>query len=125
MTHAKVGPHNEGELMSTTDEAIEIHTGEDGERYCKYGHIEATCGEPAIGLPRLMMIHDLTDGPLERIRGGVSSATREGSKTYLHIDYEGQRTTWELHKALFVDGPFEGNDRMWIGSPPEPATAGD
>ncbi|AXN43448.1 hypothetical protein MM1218R_01500 [Mycobacterium marinum] len=117
--------------MSTTDEVIEIHTGDDGERYCKYGHIEATCGEPAIGLPRLMMIDAgrldklLTNGPLERIRGGVSSATRDGDTTYLHIDYEGERTTWELHKALFVDGPFKGNDRMWIGSPPEPTTAGD
>lgn len=109
------------------DLSIEVrHVGGDNPRIeCDWGVLkDAGAAHPERGFEPLILIDGnrlrrlLSDGPLERNWGGVSSASRDGDKTFLHIDFDGQRATWELFPCHFV-GVFEERTGWSIGKFPE------
>jgi hypothetical protein len=59
----------------------------------------------------------LVKGPTHDHRYGEVSVTEVDGRLFAHIDYEGQRWTWELFEAHFSDG--EGPLDLFIGRWPD------
>jgi hypothetical protein len=98
-----------------------------------WGVIDNSEADPKRGLQPLMLAtwgyvgKLLSDGPLLGPRGGLHSVstTLDGYvadddaeiRVFAHIDYAGERTTWELHDAYFAEGI--GPDDLAIGKWPD------
>ena len=90
---------------------------------CDWGRFDNMEADPRRGLGHLMVItgeyvHQLlVGGPQERIDRGITSATAVGERIFVHLDYGGQHTTWELFGAHFWDG--EGLGDIMVGRWPD------
>jgi hypothetical protein len=88
-----------------------------------WGVLTNTDANPRCGLQPLMLVTGrhvgklLTEGPHPGHNGGYHSVTTDGDRLFAHLDYAGQRTTWELFPAHFADG--KGPDDMFIGRWPD------
>lgn len=87
-----------------------------------WGVLNNTEADPKRGLESLMIVTSshvgklLTEGPQPGPWGGYQSVTTEDDRLFAHLDYAGQRTTWELFPAHFEDR--EGPD-LFIGRWPD------
>jgi hypothetical protein len=106
--------------------SVEIRKTADGTQLeCDWGVFENSEADPrrACGLKHLMLIGGdcvermLTSGPEVDHRGSTGSATRDGTRVFFHLDYDGGRMTWELFDCYFWDG--KGPHDMFIGRWPD------
>ena len=101
-----------------------------------WGVIDNSEADPAHGLQPLMLTtwgyvgKLLSDGPEDGPRGGLHSVSPKALDGYVadgdaeirvfaHVDYAGERTTWELHDAHFADGHATAPDDLVIGKWPD------
>lgn len=76
---------------------------------CDWGTFENSEADPRRGLHHLMVTTPdyaaklLESGPRPGPRGGMHSVIRDGGRMFAHLDYEGERTTWELFGARWWD----------------------
>jgi hypothetical protein len=90
---------------------------------CDWGRIDNSEADPKLGLRHLMLVTGdyvqqlLNEGPREHPRGGIHSATVDGERIFAHLDYDGQRTTWELFEAHFEGG--KGPADLMLGRWPD------
>lgn len=98
--------------------SIDIVTGQS-----EWGPLRNAEADPRRGLEPLMLVENnyiqqlLASGPQPGPWGGTHSASSDGQRIFAHMDYLGQRTTWELFPAHFDDGL--GPDDMLIGRWPD------
>lgn len=77
---------------------------------CDWGVIYNSEADPHKGLEHLILTTEsyvenlLASGPRPSSRGGTHSASRDGDRVFVHLDYDGRRTTWEVFPAYFDDG---------------------
>lgn len=92
--------------------SIELRLARDnGIRYweCDWGRLINAEAEPTRGFRHLLLT---TRGYFNRLlertepkfhwRGCEHSVTRDGNRLFMHVDYQGKRTTWELFDAHFA-----------------------
>lgn len=90
---------------------------------CDWGELNNTEADPKRGLQPLMLVIGgylqklIAEGPQPGPRGGYHSVTTDGDRIFAHLDYSGERTTWELFPAHFEDG--KGPDDLFIGRWPD------
>lgn len=75
---------------------------------CDWGRIENPQLDTRYPTPHLMLttvgfVKFLQGGP-GYMRGGLVSVSDQDGRSYFHLDHSGQRWTWELFEAHFVDG---------------------
>ena len=90
---------------------------------CDWGRLGNTSADPRLGIEHLMLTTGdyaqkiLDKGPQEGRWGSINSVTVDGQRIFMHLDYAGRRTTWELFDAHFWDG--KGPDNVLIGRWPD------
>jgi hypothetical protein len=88
-----------------------------------WGVLSNSEADPKRGLDSLMLVVGdyvrklIDDGPQTGPRGGYHSVTTDGQRIFAHLDYAGQRTTWELFEARFEDR--NGPEDLFIGRWPD------
>lgn len=89
---------------------------------CDWGELNNTEANPHRGLQPLMIVVGdyvqklIDEGPQFGPYGGYHSVTTDGQRLFAHLDYSGQRTTWELFEAHLED---EQGPPIFIGRWPD------
>lgn len=102
--------------------SIELRRNSRNELECGWGTFENGEADPKRGLRHLVLITTewvkqlLTDGPAPNPRGGITSATSDGERIFAHLDYDGDRWTWELFDAHWWDN---GSPDIMVGRWPD------
>lgn len=90
---------------------------------CDWGIIENSEADPRRGIKHLVLVTGdvlrrlLDQGSEPNPRGGLTSATYDGERFFMHLDYNGQHWTWQLFAAHFDD--HKGPDDLLIGRWPD------
>lgn len=89
---------------------------------CDWGVFENSEADPERGLQPLVLITAelvrqlLNDGPAPNPLGGMTSVDLHNGRMFAHLDYQGARTTWELHEARWWD---DGEPEIYVGRWPD------
>lgn len=92
-------------IPKSIDDALRVH-----EHWweCDWGRFENTQLDPRYPIPHIMLttvgfVSFLQRGP-GLMRGALVSVSDRDGRSYFHREHDGQRWTWELFEAHFVDG---------------------
>lgn len=93
--------------------SVELRLTPDGtDLECDWGRIRNPDANPRFPIDSLVLVGDswfmerlLLTGPVELSHGEIASATvGQDGRWYVHMEYEGQRWTWEVFEAHWWDG---------------------